>query len=667
MESNAIPGLMYFVSGHGSLQPCNRHRPHAREIIILAHFDNQEIPKWPLFINLNTLIALLSMIQRAALLMIVAEIIGQAKWLWFADGEHPLVQLQEFHEASRSSLGALWLLFVGTVHKARMSVRIIVLLVTSITVLSFGIGPFAQQAITSKPCRRLHDAENATVPISHAAPGALEYTRFGSGSGYSTWDSDAVIKGSMLKGLTGSDDPGSLIKAYCPSGECDFPDFGAHFAYSSIGMCSRCNNLTAAVQVWDNSHIPEDRRLSEPVYILGDGSEDISGRQYISVAREHPMVSVWPSNLSFAEPLLTADFDSVAGFSFLNVSILAFSAAPCRDSKCQEREAALGGPSTNWAELDIVAVGCTLYPCLKNYRGSVRDGTLQEEVVSTQPALQDTTIMPKGHLDQNSNFTALQEPCVSDDGTWYTAQNISEFPIHGRNLVNISMGSDVIEAPEDCVYSVRGDYSLALRHTLKGILNGTCAGDSVHPDLTIVEGKPHCGDTWWLGPFYHNGRPDVESISRRIESLATAITNEFRRNGPVKGRLGYGNLSLPREAPGQQFESTICTTFDWPWLLAPAVLTVITALLLAWVLVQNKFRETRQPVWKGSILPFLYYGLNSREVPGSSHMQSEDFRLADLKDVNERSRRTRVLFSTGVDGGSLGFLVRDDSIEVGQK
>jgi hypothetical protein len=250
---------------------------------------------------------------------------------------------------------------------------------------------------------------------------------------------------------------------------------------------------------------------------------------------------------------------------------------------------------------------------------------------------------------------------MSDDGTWYTATNISEFPTDGRNLVDVRVGSVLIKAPEECVYTVDYEYGLALRLTLQSILDGSCTGN------TRQGPKPYCWDAWWLDPLYNNGRTSVESISSRIEALATAMTNEFRRNGPVKDRFNGGALSLPKVALGQQFESTICTTFDWPWLLAPAVLTAITALLLAWVLVHNKFRETRQPAWKGSILPLLFYGLNSREGSVLSNTQSENCRLADLKDINERSRRTRVQFSNGADGASLGFQVRDDSIGVGHK
>jgi|SRR5687767_6179973 hypothetical protein len=98
------------------------------KVVILLHFDNKELPSWPLSVNLNTLIALLSILQRAALLLIVAEIIGQIKWFWFAERTRPLLQLHEFDEASRSVLGVLRLICVGVVNNAGISLRSVVLM-----------------------------------------------------------------------------------------------------------------------------------------------------------------------------------------------------------------------------------------------------------------------------------------------------------------------------------------------------------------------------------------------------------------------------------------------------------------------------------------------------------------------------------------------------------
>jgi hypothetical protein len=65
--------------------------------VILAHLDGLQLPQWPFSISLNNLIALLSVFQRSALELVVAEIISHTKWSWFTTPFRPLSHLQRFH------------------------------------------------------------------------------------------------------------------------------------------------------------------------------------------------------------------------------------------------------------------------------------------------------------------------------------------------------------------------------------------------------------------------------------------------------------------------------------------------------------------------------------------------------------------------------------------
>ncbi len=70
-------------------------------IALLSYFDGQRLPQWTLSINITTLVSILSILFRAALLFVVAEVIGQAKWGWFAARPRPLYQLEHFEQVSR--------------------------------------------------------------------------------------------------------------------------------------------------------------------------------------------------------------------------------------------------------------------------------------------------------------------------------------------------------------------------------------------------------------------------------------------------------------------------------------------------------------------------------------------------------------------------------------
>lgn len=56
---------------------------------ILKRYNGQRIPDWGTTINLSTLVALLATLLRVFLVYVVAEIIGQAKWKYFAGDGRP--------------------------------------------------------------------------------------------------------------------------------------------------------------------------------------------------------------------------------------------------------------------------------------------------------------------------------------------------------------------------------------------------------------------------------------------------------------------------------------------------------------------------------------------------------------------------------------------------
>ena len=80
--------------------------------ITLSHFDGQNVPRWPVSLNLNSLVAIYATILRALLLFAIAEILSQEKWYWFTR-PRPLRNLDDFDRASRGALGSAKLLPVA--------------------------------------------------------------------------------------------------------------------------------------------------------------------------------------------------------------------------------------------------------------------------------------------------------------------------------------------------------------------------------------------------------------------------------------------------------------------------------------------------------------------------------------------------------------------------
>jgi len=77
--------------------------------ITLGRFNGQDVPNWPVNLNLNSLVAIYATLLRALLLFAIAEVISQEKWYWF-DRPRPLRNLEDFDLASRGAFGSVKLL-----------------------------------------------------------------------------------------------------------------------------------------------------------------------------------------------------------------------------------------------------------------------------------------------------------------------------------------------------------------------------------------------------------------------------------------------------------------------------------------------------------------------------------------------------------------------------
>lgn len=75
---------------------------------VLSYFNDKRLPELPLELTLNTVIALLATLARAAFVEPVSESISQLKWLWYRQ-QRPLKDFQDFDDASRGPWGTFQL------------------------------------------------------------------------------------------------------------------------------------------------------------------------------------------------------------------------------------------------------------------------------------------------------------------------------------------------------------------------------------------------------------------------------------------------------------------------------------------------------------------------------------------------------------------------------
>lgn len=636
-------------------------------IVLLAYYDRKTMPEWPFDINLSTAINLLSTFLRAAMLAAVAEIVGQIKWTWFTERTRPLHHLQDFDSASRSVLGSLRLLAVVTWNFGFTSAGLLGIGAALVTIASLAVGPFTQQALKTSLCPTLAPNARAEIPVANYVPGRSSYYRVGAGS----FQVETDMKGAMFAGLTNPDGKDNEVEVSCASSNCTWPDYGTGTTHASIGLCSACLDTTQFVSgpnKGDNLTLPDYESFIN--YRSGG-----MGGQYMWVGY---------SNLTWASDIFSEDFALAASVAISNFSMLVATSSPCTPRKnsgfydCPHQMTHDNNEAYEGLG-DYIAASCTLYPCMKEYRGTYTGSKYTEEIVRTQPALpneQETTGYSYG-----SNYTVIRSPCILDDGdyfndtsnttlashvmnasTWYMPNNMSTAPhVSGRTWANITLTNQLdntvknTSVPNACLYKMSGIYASALSSQMSTIFDGDCTYDNMQA------GHISCGDSWWLAPLWAEMNATFESIEGAIDDFTTTITNKLRMtgNGPD---VKIGDTPKPSYTLGLVYESSTCTYFDQRWVSLPIILVLICAFLLLWIIVKN-YTDPDQPVWKGSVLPLMFFGLhgaggptqNAREGSGldrsTSFVRDNGRAAPELGRIQDEAGRMWVRFHGGKDPG----------------
>ncbi|KAK1625485.1 hypothetical protein BDP81DRAFT_328128 [Colletotrichum phormii] len=195
---------------------------------VLSRFDGQRLPEWPLGLTLNTLIAFLATLARAAFVIPVSESLSQLKWLWYRK-ERPLKDFQDFDSASRGPWGSIQLL--KTTKGWSPSLIATIVMITAIFTSTL-----TQSAVTY-PVRLTHVDGDATVPRS------TSYF-FSTSNTFSSLQQEHYVQQSIFEGLSYDHTKQfPLSPARCPTSECQWE------TYSSLSICAKFWNITASLNV----------------------------------------------------------------------------------------------------------------------------------------------------------------------------------------------------------------------------------------------------------------------------------------------------------------------------------------------------------------------------------------------------------------------------------
>ncbi|KAI7775559.1 hypothetical protein LA080_006570 [Diaporthe eres] len=126
-----------------------------------------------------------------------------------------------------------------------------------------------------------------------------------------------------------------------------------------------------------------------------------------------------------------------------------------------------------------------------------------------------------------------------------------------------------------------------------------------------------CPRTWWLSGIYNGGNASVASVDAFMKRGFDSLTAQLR----TIGEDWDGNKTM---AIGTSYETAVCIQFRWEWLLYPlAVVLGTLILLLAIISSSGSSGRNREVIWKSSILPLLFYGLEDGERKAGTELESE--------------------------------------------
>ena len=545
-------------------------------VVLLELRRDKPQPDLPSLININALVAIFSTILKAALLFAVAECISELKWIWFASPQ-PVSDFDRFDSASRGPWGAFLLLL-------KRPGSIVTALGSLITIVSLATDPFAQQVLRFNTCLRPENGSSATIArTNNYTDGAL---RVAVGQPALTVPMTAALyQGLLDPPANGS----SIMSAYCPSGNCTFPNAN-ETTYTSLAMCSSVEDITQTIR--DNTDPDDESSFYETYNFTLPSGLILPGTCVLATG--------------VAQPVPQAENDPLLTVEALMVN------TNCSGPSSRGSSSSGGGDCS----ATPFAIRATLRPCIHKYtKVSYSNSIFSETIASTTdlpyiPDFRYYSLAGDYPALPSTNCTPSRNPSGSNTEATNTLEDGTRYHNGPSPLANDT--ADTRHYDPGCIYDFGSGPVEALGIAFRGPIFGYTARPA---NLSTPRGLGSLpiGNAW-LSMLYGGGKADMASSERYFEGLATSMTAAMREGGDAVGSEPARGTVMARQT---------CVGVDWAWLALPVVLIVFTGVLLCvTVVMSRRFRLVgeggegdggmgmgrRRKAWKSSSLPLLWCG-----------------------------------------------------------
>jgi hypothetical protein len=179
-----------------------------------------------------------------------------------------------------------------------------------------------------------------------------------------------------------------------------------------------------------------------------------------------------------------------------------------------------------------------------------------------------------------------------------------------------------------------------------------------------------------VAAIYNGGNISYPHVESMFENISLAMTSYIRQNSNATYLARYfqvSNTSISFDpnflAQGTILQQDTCVEVRWPWLILPGTLAVLTALFLCATIIETSLARPgtgslkdvpaaeggprggmlprrRAAVWKESLLPLLYHGLDENLVA--------EHDLSNLTPIDELEKWAKTL-NVRMDNGDKGW------------
>lgn len=496
-------------------------------------------------------------------------------------------------------------------------------------------------------CQRVAAGRNATIPVSNYVDNPDLSSNDDPADPFNKVTGNAVY-GFITPELTQL--PAIQSTVDCPGGNCTFQAFNG-VTHSSLGMCTKCVDISDLITPWE----PEQDKPRPKIFRPGEHDAASPSHQKAQRCEDDTdmaltVVSGMPMEWALPVTASHPDFQAALASSFANVSFLSYT----RDPQYTK---------------GFVNVICTVYPCVHDFHGEVRDGVLKEDVVSVTAMKVNWTRPQHDNIGSSDVYdfgaSHIKMPCAVD-GQLYDWNNVSSCS-DKSGVLEVPSPSDpakTVTIPKQCAYLIGHDYGFEMNQYYRNTMSGMCScwvednqtfthcqGFS-QDDTNLCVSTPCRANMspFLLEPFFNATYASFESIAALMERIANATTVRLRLFGKDSAAIpsmgykdadltSYGQL-LSGQVYGRVIESGVCYRIDWMWLIFPCALVLLSSLCLFIIVWESHtMRKNNLPVWKANVLPLLFHGIIGRDN-GSHGFQG----IVELAEMEKRAEGMNVVF-----------------------